>query len=227
MTAPTHDPDPDWQTVDTYLVKTLIGADPALDHVLAANAEAELPPIDVSRPYAELLTLLVRAAGARRVLEVGTLGGYSTIALARGVGPEGSVVTCESESRHAEVARSNLDCAGVGEQVDIRVGAARDTLAALAEAGAGPFDLVFLDADKENNANYLEQSMKLTRSGSVIVVDNVIRRGAAADPGTDDERTRGTRAALAWLGADDRVDATAIQTVGTKGWDGFALAVVR
>ncbi|WP_018179962.1 O-methyltransferase [Jongsikchunia kroppenstedtii] len=219
--------DPDWLAVDQYLVDTLLGADPALDHALAANADAELPPIDVSRAQGEMLGLLVRATGARRVLEVGTLGGFSTICLARGVGADGSVITCEYEPRHAEVARSNIDSADVGDRVEIRVGAALDTLAALAEENAGPFDFVFLDADKENNANYLELSMALTHPGSLIVVDNVIRRGAAANPDTDDERTLGTRAALEWLGSDERVDATAVQTVGTKGWDGFAMAVVR
>jgi predicted O-methyltransferase YrrM len=222
-----HPIDPDWLAVDQYLIDTLLGADPALDHALAANAEADLPAIDVSRTHGEMLELLVRATGARRVLEVGTLGGFSTILLARGVGAEGSVITCEFEPRHAEIARSNIDRAGVGDRVDIRVGAALDTLATLAEENAGPFDFVFLDADKENNANYLELSMALTHPGSLIVVDNVVRRGAAADPDTEDARTRGTRAALEWLGADDRVDATAIQTVGTKGWDGFAMAIVR
>ena len=217
----------DWLAVDQYLVDTLLGADPSLDHALAANAEAGLPAIDVSRTNGEMLGILVRAIGARRVLEVGTLGGFSTILLARGVGPEGAVVSCEYEPKHAQIARSNIDRAGVGDRVDIRIGAALDTLAALADEGAESFDFVFLDADKENNANYLERSMALTHPGSLIVVDNVIRRGASADPDADDARTRGTRAALAWLGADDRVDATAIQTVGTKGWDGFAMAIVR
>ncbi len=212
----------DWEHTDTYLSDLLIGNDRATESALAANAEAGLPAIDVSRMQGKFLHLLARAMGARTILEIGTLGGYSTIWLARAVGDEGRVTTLEFEPRHAEVARANLDRAGVGGVVDIRVGPALDSLPHL----EGPFDLVFIDADKENNSNYVREALRLTRPGSVIIVDNVVRGGAIADPDQDDERVRASRDVLALFASEPRLDATALQTVGAKNWDGFAMALV-
>ncbi|MFD5808582.1 O-methyltransferase [Rhodococcus aetherivorans] len=214
----------DWERTDAYLTDTLIGADPQLEDALAANAAAGLPPIDVAPVQGKFLHLLARIRGARRILEIGTLGGYSTIWLARAVGDGGRVVTLEYEPRHAEVARANLDRAGVGERVDIRVGAALDTLPSL--EGGAPFDLVFVDADKENNPHYVRWALRLGRPGTVIVVDNVIRGGSVTNADLDDERVRGAREVLELMATDPRLDATALQTVGAKGWDGFAIAVV-
>ncbi|MCB8912006.1 putative methyltransferase [Rhodococcus rhodochrous] len=213
-----------WSATDNYLTDVLIGDDPALSSALEANAAAELPPIDVSAPQGKFLHLLARIRGARRVLEIGTLGGYSTIWLARAVGESGRVVTLEYEPKHAEVARANLDRAGVGDRVDIRVGPALDSLPGLVDED--PFDLVFIDADKENNSNYVRAALGLSQPGTVIVVDNVVRAGAVVDPDSDDERVRASRDVLELLAREPRLDATALQTVGTKGWDGFALAVV-
>ncbi|MGV9732896.1 O-methyltransferase [Rhodococcus aetherivorans] len=214
----------DWERTDAYLTDTLIGADPQLEDALAANAAAGLPPIDVAPVQGKFLHLLARIRGAQRILEIGTLGGYSTIWLARAVGDDGRVVTLEYEPRHAEVARANLDRAGVGERVDIRVGAALDTLPSL--EGGAPFDLVFVDADKENNPHYVRWALRLGRPGTVIVVDNVIRGGSVTNADLDDERVRGAREVLELMATDPRLDATALQTVGAKGWDGFAIAVV-
>ncbi|CCW12025.1 O-methyltransferase [Rhodococcus aetherivorans] len=214
----------DWERTDAYLTDTLIGADPQLEDALAANAAAGLPPIDVAPVQGKFLHLLARIRGARRILEIGTLGGYSTIWLARAVGDDGRVVTLEYEPRHAEVARANLDRAGVGERVDIRVGAALDTLPSL--EGGAPFDLVFVDADKENNPHYVRWALRLGCPGTVIVVDNVIRGGSVTNADLDDERVRGAREVLELMATDPRLDATALQTVGAKGWDGFAIAVV-
>lgn len=228
-------PEERWVEVEEYLTATLVGEDEALAAARDATTAAGLPHIEVAAPQGKLLMLLARLTGARKVLEIGTLGGYSTTWLARGLPDDGEVVTCEYEARHAEVARGNLDRAGVAGKVSIRVGTALDTLPKLEAEGAGPFDLVFIDADKENNANYVNWALKLTRSGSLIVVDNVVRGGSVLDAdqsgaGGDDAEAaaiRGTRDALALLGSDDRLDATALQTVGSKGWDGFAFAVVK
>ncbi|NGP09594.1 O-methyltransferase [Rhodococcus sp. 14C212] len=214
----------DWERTDAYLTDTLIGADPQLEDALAANTAAGLPPIDVAPVQGKFLHLLARIRGAQRILEIGTLGGYSTIWLARAVGDDGRVVTLEYEPRHAEVARANLERAGVGERVDIRVGAALDTLPSL--EGEAPFDLVFVDADKENNPHYVRWALRLGRPGTVIVVDNVIRGGSVTNADLDDERVRGAREVLEFMAIDPRLDATALQTVGAKGWDGFAIAVV-
>lgn len=217
--------------VDDYLRATVVGEPEALAAGRAAADAAGLPRIEVSAGQGKLLKLLARVSGARRVLEIGTLGGYSTSWLAAGVGPDGHVTTCEFEPRHAEVARRNLDAAGVGDRVEIRLGAARGTLAALRREGVEPFDLVFIDADKENNPQYVLESLELTRSGSLVIVDNVVRHGSILQPGdasTEEGRaTNGTREVLDILGGDPRLDATALQTTGAKGWDGFALAVVR
>ena len=213
----------DWQPVDDLLDRLLLGEDPALVAALADSAAAGLPPIEVSPQSAQLLYLLTRIRGARRVLEIGTLGGYSTICLARGVGAEGSVVTLEYEPRHAEVARINLERAGVADRVDIVVGAALDSLPGL----TGDFDLVFIDADKENNTAYVQWAIELGRPGTVIVVDNVVRHGRILDPAEADGQARGVRDMLEMMGTHHRLDTAAIQTVGHKGWDGFAIAVVR
>ena len=220
-----------WTAVEDYLTVTLVGEDRAQ---VAARESADregLPAIEVSAPQGKLLMLLAKLTGARKVLEIGTLGGYSTIWLARGVSDGGEVVSCEYEPHHAEVAQRNLEAAGVADKVSIRVGAALETLPSLVDGNAGPFDLVFIDADKENNRNYVEWALRLTRPGSLIVVDNVVRSGQVladgGDGSTEDPDIRGTRDALALLGSDERLDATAIQTVGGKGWDGFALALVK
>lgn len=207
--------------VDALLDELLVDDDPALAATLRDSAAAGLPAIAVSASQGKFLHLLARAIGARRILELGTLGGYSTIWLARAVGTDGAVVTCEYEARHAEVARVNLDRAGVGDRVQVLVGPALATLPTL----SGPFDLVFIDADKENNAAYLQEAVRLGRPGTVIVVDNVIRDGLILDPG-DDTAAHGARDALALIGAHPRLDGAALQTVGVKGWDGFALALV-
>lgn len=209
--------------VDAFLDSTVLDDDPALSAALEASDAAGLPKIAVSAQQGKFLSLLAGAIKARSVLEIGTLGGFSTIWLARGVGPGGRVVTLEYEPKHAEVARTNIDRAGVGERVEVIVGAALETLPTVT---GGPFDLVFIDADKENNAGYLEWAVKLTRSGSVIVVDNVIREGAvlSRDP---DAVISGTRRALEILGENPNLDTAVLQTVGAKHWDGFALALVK
>ncbi|SDH12822.1 O-methyltransferase [Pseudonocardia oroxyli] len=211
-----------WRTVDEYLEQSLLPADDTLGRALAHNREAGLPAIDVSPTQGRFLQLLARITGARRILEIGTLGGYSTIELARALPADGELVTCEFDPRHAEVARANLAAAGVADLVEVRVGPALETLTTL----DGPFDLVFVDADKQNNAAYVEHAIRLGRPGTVIVVDNVIRGGQVATAGGDD-RVEGTRRMFEALHADTRVDATALQTVGAKGYDGFVLAVVR
>ncbi|GAB3462898.1 O-methyltransferase [Kineococcus endophyticus] len=222
-----HDPSQAWTEVDEYLVQTLLPEDEVLELVVDENPAAGLPAIDVSPLQGALLSLLVRMTGARRVLEIGTLGGFSTIHLARALPPGGRVVTCEYEPRHAEVARRNLDRAGFSEVVDVRVGAALDTLPQLQAEGGDPFDLVFIDADKPNNPHYLEWALRLTRPGSVIVGDNVVRGGRVVDEASTDPVVTGTRSFLEALGEDPRLEVTALQTVGSKGWDGFALALVR
>jgi predicted O-methyltransferase YrrM len=214
-----------WARADRYVSERLIGTDSALDAAIATNADAGLPPIDVAPVQGKFLHLLARAVGAKRVLEIGTLGGYSTIWLARAVGEGGQVVTLEYEPHHAEVARTNVDRALVGDRVEIRVGAALDTLPGL--AADSPFDLVFIDADKPNNSRYVLAALELSRPGTVIVVDNVLRDGGVADPDQDDERVRAGREVLELFATEPRLDATALQTVGVKGWDGFAFALVQ
>ncbi len=215
-----------WAEVDDYLVSTLVGEDDVLADVRAAGRAAGLPPIEVAPNQGKLLALLCTMTGARRVLELGTLAGYSAVWLARAVGPEGRVTTLELDPAHAAVARENLARAGIAHRVDVVVGPAAESLRALADAGTEPFDLVFVDADKPNNARYLEAAVTLSRPGTVIVVDNVVRGGAVADPDDGSAAVVGSREVLALLGAHPRLDATALQTVGSKGWDGFAVAVV-
>lgn len=218
--------DPRWPEVDDYIAGKLLGDDPALDAALAANEAGGLPTIDVSPVQGKFLHLLALATGAKRILEVGTLGGYSTIWLARALGQGGRLVTLELEPHHAEVARGNVDRAGIGDRMEIRVGPAADTLAAMVAADEGPFDLVFIDADKPGNAAYFDSAVALSRPGTIIIVDNVVREGGVLDP-DGDTAVQGTRALFDALAGDKRVTATAMQTVGAKHWDGFVMAVVR
>ncbi|MGN7964532.1 O-methyltransferase [Microbacterium sp. 22179] len=211
-----------WSDADVYLADTLVGHDDALEAALAAQRAAGLPEIEVAPVGGKLLDLLARISGARRVLEIGTLGGYSTIWLARAVGPEGRVVTVEAEAANAAVARASIDAAGVGEQVDIRIGRGADVLPTL----VGGFDLVFIDADKESNTIYLDWAAKLGHPGTVIVLDNIGREGEIVRADSTDPKVIGTRDGLRMLGTDPRFDATALQTVGIKGWDGVAIALV-
>ncbi|WP_430647440.1 O-methyltransferase [Agromyces sp. GXS1127] len=221
------EPTPDHQRrVDRYLVDLLVGDDPALEQGLADAAAAGLPAIEVTPLAGKLLHLIARMTGARRVLEIGTLGGYSTTWLARGIPADGRVVTLELEQRHADVARANLERAGVGDQVEIRLGPAAESLARMAERGEEPFDLVFIDADKESGATYLDWAARLGHPGTVVVVDNVVRAGEVADATSTDPMVRGSRRALDLLGSDPRFEATALQTIGAKGWDGLAVAIV-
>ena len=215
---------PPWER---WLDAHLLAPDPTLDSVLAANAAAGLPAHDVSPSQGKLLHLLARIAGARAVLEIGTLGAYSTIWLARALPADGVVVTLEADARHAEVARANLARAGVASRVELRVGAALETLPLLAAERRTPFDLVFIDADKRSNVAYLDWALRLARPGAAIVVDNVVRDGAVLDASSADESVRGVRALAERLADEPRIDATALQTVGGKGWDGFVLALVR
>jgi predicted O-methyltransferase YrrM len=209
--------------VDAFLDTTVVGDDPVLSAALEASEAAGLPRIAVSAQQGKFLSLLAGAIRARRILEIGTLGGFSTIWLARGAGPDGRVVTLEYEPKHAEVARANIDRAGVGDRVEVVVGAALETLPTVT---GGPFDLVFIDADKENNVGYLEWAVRLTRPGSVILVDNVIREGAILSPDLD-EKVRATRQTLEVMGKHPQLDTAVLQTVGAKHWDGFALALVK
>jgi predicted O-methyltransferase YrrM len=216
----------EWVAVDALLETMLHVPDRALDAALAHNAQQGLPAIDVSATQGKLLMLLCRLAGARRVLEIGTLGGYSTIWLARGIAGGGTVVTLEVNPHHADAARSNVMRAGLADRVDLRVGSALDTLPLLLDDSAAPFDVVFIDADKPNNPAYLQWALRLSRPGTLLVLDNVVRDGSILNADSIDDRVVGTRNALALLGEDPRIDATAIQTVGSKGWDGLAIGVV-
>ncbi|VEG51047.1 O-methyltransferase family protein [Mycolicibacterium aurum] len=214
---------PDWVSLDDLFTRVLHSEDDALRAARDAADAAGMPAIEVSAQHAKLLSLLVRMSGARRVLEIGTLAGYSTISLARAVGPDGAVVTLEFDPAHAEVARRNLERAGVAERVEIVVGAALDSLPGLR---GEEFDLVFIDADKENNVAYVEWAITLGHPGTVIVVDNIARNGRVLDPRPDDEQAQAVRVMFDMIGAHPRLEAAAIQTVGTKGWDGFAVALV-
>jgi predicted O-methyltransferase YrrM len=211
-----------WAAADVFLADTLVGHDPALEAALDAQRAAGLPEIEVAPVGGKLLSVLARMSGARRVLEIGTLGGYSTIWLARAVGPEGSVVTIEAEADNAAVARASIDAAGVGDRVDIRIGRGEQVLPTL----EGPFDLVFIDADKESNTIYLDWAARLGHPGTVIVLDNIGREGEIVREDSTDSKVIGTRDGLRMLGEDPRFDATALQTVGVKGWDGVAIALV-
>lgn len=212
-----------WARVDGYFADLLAPSDAGLEQALAANAAADLPAHDVSAPQGKMLALFIRMTGARRVLEIGTLGGYSTIWMARALPEGGRIDTIEFSPRHADVAQANLAAAGVADRVTLHRGAALDVLPGL----AGPFDLIFIDADKPNNPHYLDWALTLSRPGTVIIGDNVVRGGAVTDASSQDPNVIGVRTFLEAIAANPRLDATAIQTVGEKGWDGFSLAVVR
>ncbi len=216
-----------WSAVDEYAADLFVGDDPVLKGTLADSTAAGLPEIAVSPAYGKLLTLLARAVGARRILEIGTLGGYSTICLARALPADGRLVSLEINPFHADVARANIARAGLAGQVEVLVGRAVDSLAALAAASRGPFDLIFIDADKPGYTDYLAWSLRLARPGTLIIADNVVRRGNVIDPESDDPNVQGVRRFNEMLAAEPRVEATILQTVGEKGYDGLAIAVVK
>ncbi len=216
-----------WDAVDRYLAATVVGSDAVLDEALRLSKEAGLPQIAVSPAQGKLLQIIALATGARRILEIGTLGGYSTIWLGRALPPGGTLVTIEVEPAHAEVAWANLERAGLTEVVHLRLGPALQVLPQLEAEQADPFDMVFIDADKPSNPEYLSWAFRLTRPGSTIIVDNVVRDGSVLDESGTDAAVIGTRTMLHTMGSDPRLSATAIQTVGVKGYDGLAIAVVR
>ncbi|UWZ82140.1 O-methyltransferase [Occallatibacter riparius] len=215
-----------WAEVDDYLGNLLAPHDPALTRALDANQASGLPSIDVPPLLGKFLDVIIRISGARRVLELGTLGGYSTIWMARALPPDGQLISLEIESKHADIARANLEAAGVMERVDIRVGPAIESLRALLAAGAEPFDLIFLDADKQSLPEYLEWSLKLSRPGTVIIADNVVRDGKVVNSKTDDPHVRGVQRYLELAAKEPRLSTTAMPTVGARGYDGFSISVV-
>jgi predicted O-methyltransferase YrrM len=215
-----------WTTVDKYLVAQLAPSDDALSSALAASDAAGLPQISVAPNQGKLLTLLAKMMGARRILEIGTLGGYSTIWLARSLPSNGTLISLELEPHHADVARSNLERAGLDTLVEILVGPATASLQGMIDDGTEPFDFIFIDADKEGYPEYLTLSQRLSRVGTVIVADNVVRDGEVVDPDSSDSRVHGVRDFLEQAAASSNLDATAVQTVGSKGYDGFALLLV-
>jgi predicted O-methyltransferase YrrM len=212
-----------WSAVDGYFADLLAPADQHLQMALIDNEAAGLPAHDVSAPQGKMLALFARMVGARRILEIGTLGAYSTIWMARALPADGKVVTIEFNEHHAEIARRNIARAGLSDMVDLHIGVALDVLPML----VGPFDMIFIDADKPNNPNYVRWALKLSRPGTIIIGDNVVRGGAVAYPTSDDANVKGVREFLEIVAGEPRLDATAIQTVGEKGWDGFLLAIVR
>jgi len=216
-----------WTAVDRYIVESLIPPDEILEETLRANAAGGLPAIDVAPNQGKLMYLLAKIRGARRILEIGTLGGYSTIWLARALPVDGNLITLEAVPRHAEVAAANVERAGLSAKVEVRLGAAVDSLAGLVREGAKPFDFIFIDADKESYSAYLDWALQLSRPGTVIVGDNVVREGGVIDPDHADSRVHGVRRFMEAMGKDVHLEATVLQTVGSKGYDGFSLAVVR
>ena len=215
-----------WTEVDAYIAHALVASEPALSAALEASASAGLPAIQVAPNQGKLLQLLARLQGARAILEIGTLGGYSTIWMARALPRDGRMITLEADPKHAEVARANLARAGLGEVVEVRVGPALETLPRLAAEGRGPFDLIFIDADKPSIPDYFDWALRLSRRGSLIVVDNVVREGAVADPGSTDPSVQGIRRLNQRIAEEPSVSATSIQTVGSKGYDGFTAILV-
>jgi len=215
-----------WTAVDHYFTEQLVPPDPALEAALQASQAAGLPAINVAPNQGKLLQLLAQLQGARTILEIGTLGGYSTIWLARALPAGGRLISLEAEPKHAEVAQANIARAGLAEVVEVRLGPALETLPELAAEGHGPFDLIFIDADKRSNSDYFTWALKLSRPGSLIIVDNVVRGGEVANAASTASDVQGSRQVIEMLGAEPRVSATALQTVGSKGYDGFALAVV-
>ena len=219
-------PQETWSAVDSYITDTLIAADPILEAALAANAAAGLPSIDLAPNQGKFLHLLARIQGAKRILEIGTLGGYSTIWLAGALPPGGTLVTLEFSPEHAAVASKNIAYAGLSDKVSVMVGAGVESLRSLSEKRAEPFDFVFIDADKKTYPEYLTLSLELCRAGAVIVGDNIIRRGKMADIASTDPDVIGLRQYFDLLANNPRLDSTAIQTVGSKGWDGFSITLV-
>jgi predicted O-methyltransferase YrrM len=216
-----------WSAVDDYIADLFVSSDGALDRTLATSSAAGLPEIAVSPVQGKFLMLLAQVSGARRILEIGTLGGYSTIWLARGLSEDGRLISLEFSSKHAEVARQNIAGAGLNARVEVRVGRAQDTLPQLVAEGIEPFDLIFIDADKPGYPDYLEWSLKLSRPGTLIIADNVVRNGEVVAPDTDDPNVQGVRLFNERLAAEPRVSATILQVVGSKGYDGLAVAVVQ
>lgn len=216
----------EWIAVDHYIEEMFVPPDPALEAALKASADAGLPSIQVSAAQGKLLHVLAQCMGARRILEIGTLGGYSTIWLARALPAGGHLITLEANPKHAEVARSNIALAGLADVVELRLGPAQETLPQLAKENLGPFDLIFIDADKPGYPQYFAWALKLSRRGTLIIADNVVRKGAVADPKSDDANVQGIRRFNEAVRSEPRVSATAIQTVGSKGYDGLAMAVV-
>lgn len=216
-----------WDRVDQYITERLIPHDAVLEEVLSANQQAELPPYDVSPSQGKFLNLLVQMKGARRILEIGTLGGYSTIWMARALPSDGKIVTLELDPFHAEVAQANLSLAEVDHLVELRVGDALEQLAQMKQEDVEPFDFIFIDADKPNNPNYLKWALQLSHPGTVIIGDNVIREGEVINEYSQDPRVVGVRAFYDLLANEPRISSTAIQTVGSKGYDGFVLGIVN
>jgi predicted O-methyltransferase YrrM len=216
-----------WKNVDQYLAALFIPDDPVMAAALAASAAGGLPPIHVSPLQGRMLQLLAQVQGAQRILEIGTLGGFSTLWLARALGPAGRIVTLELDPKHAEVAQATFRRAGLADRIELRLGAAKDSLAAMAARGEPPFDFVFIDADKASIPDYYRYAVQLSRPGSVIITDNVIRKGAVIDAGSEDASVQGVRRFNEIVAGDARVTSTTIQTVGEKGYDGFTLTVVN
>lgn len=220
-------PQEEWSEVDQYVGGLLVHSDLVLNSALADSQAANLPPINVTPALGKMLHIFARMCGASRILEIGTLGGYSTIWLARALPEEGRLISLEVDPRHAEVAWKNLERGGLEWKVEIRLGAALETLPKLEQEGEGPFDLIFIDANKEDNAEYFRMALNLSRPGSVIVVDNVVRKGGVVDAESADTAVRGTRRLMETVATESRVSATVVQTVGAKGYDGFLLAIVE
>lgn len=214
-----------WSAVDEYLAQQLLSEDEVLTQILANNRRAGLPEIDVSPMQGQLLALLVRMTHAKRILEIGTLGAYSTVWMARELPSDGELLTLEFDALHAAIARENIEFAGLTRQVKVKEGPALETLESLGERP--PFDLIFIDADKPNNPNYLKWALHYSRPGTLIIGDNVVRDGEVTNPSSTDDRVQGVRKFIEMIGDNPRLTATAMQTVGTKGWDGFTLAWVN
>jgi len=218
---------PVWEQVDEYIVDRLCPNDRVLDEVIVANRKADLPEIDVTANQGKFLQLLVQIKGAKRILEIGTLGAYSTIWMARGLSEGGRIITLELSPHHAEVAKKNIARAGLEQTIEVRTGDALEQLAQMEKEGVEPFDLIFIDADKPNNPNYLRWALHFSRPGTVIVGDNVIRNGEIADRHSTDPRVQGVRTFFDMLSGDPNISATALQTVGSKGYDGFMIGIVK
>ncbi|WP_202081279.1 O-methyltransferase [Caldalkalibacillus salinus] len=216
-----------WQDVDLYFSSMLHENDEVMDKILTANAEANLPAIDVSPNQGKFLYLLAKLKGAKHILEIGTLGGYSSVWLGRALPHDGKLITLELEHKHAEVAEKNITLAGLENKIEIKVGPALDILPTLKDQEKNPFDMIFIDADKQNNPHYLQWALQLSKPGTVILVDNVVRNGKVIEDNSDDDSIQGTRQFIHLLSEESRIETTALQTVGVKGYDGFVMGVVK